>query len=101
MCAVVTCVFVYGDALKSDTWTVTVFEALKYRNEILNPIVRPFLGAIGDNAYLVQDNARPHTAYVIQDYLEQESIKTIKLPVRSLDLNCIEHVGHCLQAGFF
>ena len=41
--------------------------ALRYRDEILDPIVRPFLGAIGDNARLVQANARPHTAYVIQE----------------------------------
>ena len=66
--------------------------ALKYRDEILDPIVRPFLGAVGDNARLVQDNARSHTAYVIQDYLEQKSIETIDWPSRSLDLNCIEHM---------
>ena len=66
--------------------------ALKYRDEILDPIVRPFLGAMDDNARLVQDNARPHTTYVIQDYLEQESIETIDWPARSPDLNCIEHM---------
>ena len=47
---------------------------------------------MGDNACLVQDNARPQTAYVIQDYLEQESIETIDWPARSADLNCIEHM---------
>ena len=66
--------------------------ALKYRDEILDSIVRPFLGATGDNARLVQDNARSHTAYVIQDSLEQESIETIDWPSRSPDLNCIEHM---------
>ena len=66
--------------------------ALRYRDEILDPIVRPFLGAMGDNALLVQDNARPHTAYVVQDYLEQESIEIIDWPARSPDLNCIEHM---------
>ena len=49
---------------------------------------------MGDNAHLVQDNARPHTAYVIQEYLEQESIKTVDWPASSLDLNCIEHMWH-------
>ena len=66
--------------------------ALRYRNEILDPIGRPFLGAMGDNARLVQDNARPHTAYVVQDNLEQESIETIDWSAGSLDLNCIEHM---------
>ena len=64
--------------------------ALRYRDEILDPIVRPFLGAMGDNARLVQDNARPDTAYVIQNYLEQESIETIDCP----DLNCKEHMWY-------
>ena len=66
--------------------------ALRYRDELQDPIVRPFLGAMGDDARLVQDNGRPHTAYVIQDYLEQELIKTIDWPARSPDLNCIEHM---------
>ena len=66
--------------------------ALRYRDDILDPIVRPFLGAMGDNACLVQDNARPHTVYVIQEYLEQDSIETIDWPARSSDLNCIEHM---------
>ena len=33
--------------------------ALWYRDEILDPIVRPLAGAIGDNFILVQDSARP------------------------------------------
>ena len=66
--------------------------ALRYRDDILDPIVRQFPCAMGDNARLVQDNARPHTSYVIQDYIEQESIKTIDWPARLPDLNCIEHM---------
>ena len=34
------------------TWT-----ALRYRDDILAPIGRPFAGAAGDNFILVQDNA--------------------------------------------
>ena len=67
-------------------------QAIRYRNEILDPIVRSFLGAMGDNALLVQDNARPHTAYVVQDYLGQESIEIIDWSARSPDPNCIEHM---------
>ena len=66
--------------------------ALRYRDLILDPFVRPFLGAMGDNALLVQDNARHHTAYVVQDYLKQESIEIIDWPTRSPDLKCIEHM---------
>ena len=57
---------------------------------------------MGENAVLVQDNARPHTAYVVQDYLEQESIEIIDWPARSTDLNCIEHmwdIVYCQVSG--
>ena len=36
--------------------------AVRYRDEILDPIVRPFAGAIGNKFILMQDNTRPHTA---------------------------------------
>ena len=39
----------------------TALTALRYLDEILDPIVRPFAGAIGNNLILMQDNARPHT----------------------------------------
>ena len=33
--------------------------AYLYKDEVLNPIVRPFAGAIGDNFILMQNNVRP------------------------------------------
>ena len=51
--------------------------ALRYRDEILDPIVRPFAGAIGDNFILMQDNARPRTARVYMDYLNRETIEVM------------------------
>ena len=57
--------------------------ALRYRDEILDPIVRPFAGAIGDNFILMQDNARPHTARVCMDYLNRETIEVMDWPARS------------------
>ena len=61
--------------------------ALRYRDEILDPIMRPFAGAIGDNFILMQDNARPHTARVCMDYLNRETIEVMDWPARSPDLN--------------
>ena len=37
--------------------TTLRYRALRYIDEILDPIVRPSLGAMGDNACLVQDLA--------------------------------------------
>ena len=34
--------------------------AVMYRNEILRPIVRPYVGAVSPGFLLVQANAQPH-----------------------------------------
>ena len=48
---------------------------LRYRDEILDPIVKPFPGAVGDNFILMQGNVRPHTARVCIDYFNRETIE--------------------------
>ena len=48
---------------------------VRYRDEILAPIVRPFAGAIGDDFILMDDNARPHRSRLVNQYLEQEQSK--------------------------
>ena len=35
---------------------------VRYRNEVLQPIVRPYAGANGDTFNIMQDDARAHTA---------------------------------------
>ena len=56
---------------------------LRYRDEILDPIVRPFAGAVGLDFTLMDDNARPHRARVVTEYLEQEGITRMDWPARS------------------
>ena len=43
--------------------------ALRYCNEILDQLVRPYAGAIGPELILMDDNASPHCAHVTNTYL--------------------------------
>ena len=47
----------------------------------------------------MDDNARPHTAHAIQEYLEREGIEPLEWLALSPDLNPIEHVWNSLQTA--
>uniref|UniRef100_A0A4W5R737 Transposase Tc1-like domain-containing protein n=1 Tax=Hucho hucho TaxID=62062 RepID=A0A4W5R737_9TELE len=66
--------------------------AIRYRDEILRPLVRPYAGAVGPGFLQMQDNARPHVAGVCQQFLQEEGIDAMDWPARSPDLNPIEHI---------
>ncbi|KAL0152518.1 hypothetical protein M9458_052241 [Cirrhinus mrigala] len=66
--------------------------AIRYRDEILRPLVRTYEGAVGPGFLLMQDNARPHVAGVCQQFLQDEGIDAMDWPARSPDLNPIEHI---------
>ena len=70
---------------------------VRYRDEILHPIVRPYPGAVGDGFILMDDNARPHRARVVTDYLENETIERMEWQSCSSDMNPIEHACDILQ----
>ena len=55
---------------------------LRYRDEI--EMERPFAGAVGDDFILMDDNAHPHRAHVVTDYIETESVVRMDWP-RLLD----------------
>ncbi|GFV16538.1 transposable element Tc3 transposase [Trichonephila clavipes] len=65
---------------------------LRYRDEILDPYVRPYAAAIGNDFILMDDNARPHRARIVEEYLEDHSLERMEWPARSPDLNLIEHL---------
>ncbi|KAI4886961.1 hypothetical protein NFI96_007821 [Prochilodus magdalenae] len=65
---------------------------IRYQDEILKPLVRPYAGAVGPGFLLMQDNARSHVAGVCRQFLQDEGIEAMDWPARSPDLNPIEHI---------
>ena len=63
----------------------------RYIEEILVDHVVPFSGYIGENFIFMQDDARPHTAAIVRQYLEEVEVLVMAWPARSPDLNPIEH----------
>ncbi|GFU79556.1 DDE_3 domain-containing protein [Trichonephila clavipes] len=69
-------------------------------DEIPDPYVRPYAAAIGNDFILMDDNARPHRARIVEEYLEDHGLERMEWPARSPDLNPIEHLlGLSWQRG--
>ncbi|GFW14900.1 DDE_3 domain-containing protein [Trichonephila clavipes] len=66
----------------------------RYVDYILRPHVGPFLIGL-PGAIFQQDNARPHTGRVAQDFLR--NFQTLSRLVRSPDLSLVEHVWDQLK----
>ncbi|UYV63884.1 hypothetical protein LAZ67_2005884 [Cordylochernes scorpioides] len=64
----------------------------RYRDEILAAYVMPQALEMGENFLLMDDNARPHRAGVVDTFLQNHAIARMNWPARSPDLNLIEHV---------
>ncbi len=74
----------------------TQVHAQRYRDEILRPIVVPF---IHDHHLMLQhDNARPHVVKICTQFLEAENIPVLACPAYSPDMiSPIEHVCDALD----
>ncbi|GFW76153.1 transposable element Tcb2 transposase [Trichonephila clavipes] len=71
-----------------DTGSVT---AQRYRDEVFEPYVRLFRGAVGPAFIFIDDTAPCYRVVLIVDFLETENIQRMSWPANSPDLNPIEH----------
>lgn len=66
--------------------------AQRYRDQVLQPVVIPFMQRQRQGLLFQQDNARPHTARLTMDFLNRQNIQLLPWPSRSPDLSPIEHL---------
>ena len=84
-----------GISLRGKTDLVFVdgnMNARRYIDQVLQPVVVPYVHNRVQNLILMDDNARPHRAHVVAAFLQQQNIQRMDpWPAGSPDLNPIEH----------
>ena len=66
--------------------------AQRYRDDILQPVVVPFIQQQPNGIIFQHDSARPHTARLTKNNLANANIHVLPWPACSPDMNPIEHM---------
>ena len=75
--------------------------AIRYRNNILRPIVLPYRQNFGEEFILMDDNSHPHHAHLVNEFLPDNNIARLDCPACSSDMNPIEHAWDTLKRAVF
>ena len=68
------------------------FNSQRYVDEVMRPMVLPFLRQIGQGAVFQDNNPRPHRGHIVNDFLWVNNINRMDWPADSPDLNPIENL---------
>lgn len=94
-------VMVWGGILGEEKTPLVIVNgnltAQRYVDDILHPVVCPFLRQQAQGVIFQQDNARPHTARVTQNFLANNNIDVLPWPACSPDMSPIEHLWDALD----
>ena len=64
---------------------------------MLEPHVVPYAAAMGDDFIFMDDNARPHRAQVVDQFVEENGIERMERPARSPDCNPVENLWDIIK----
>ena len=61
--------------------------AIRYRNDILKPIVQTYLQNFGVEFVLMDNNSRPHRSHLVNEFLHNNNIARLEWSACSPDMN--------------